>query len=202
MVVHTSTTFFCAQSHANAGERYPKPSKQSKRNCSPLRGSLGAQTEPDTQPHGGCGGPGPLPPHDNISGPGRSLVLSRERESTALHNCTVGKRCDAADDQSSPLRRESSATVQAAEPLPQSGLRLTAIRNLNRRERARLFRLIRSARSLSPLATRASLTSRGSLSYQHPGEHSSPLRMQSNATVQTAELPTIIRKQFPQRRCL
>ena len=43
--------------------------------------------------------------------------------------------------------------------LPQSPA-ATAIRNLNRREQARLFRLIRSAHYLSPLATRASLTSR------------------------------------------
>ncbi len=89
--------------------------------------------------------------------------------------------------------QKCSAAMQVAEPLPQSGLRLTAIRNLNRRERARLFRLIRLARSLSPLATRASLTSRGSLSYQHPGDHRSPLRRKSNATVQAAEPQSLAR---------
>ena len=77
-------TLFCSQSHAKACERCPWPPKQPQRSCSPPRGSLRAWTELDPQPLCGCGGPGPLQPHDNISGPGHSLVLSRERESTAL----------------------------------------------------------------------------------------------------------------------
>ena len=66
-----------------------------------------------------------------------------------------------AGDRRSPLQVQgkSCALRQVSEPLPQSAQALTAIRNLNRREQARLFRLIRSARFLSPLATLASLTS-------------------------------------------
>ena len=141
------------------------------------------------------GGPGPLPPLDNISGPGRLLVLFAETKRTTLHGCTVAKEkpSNALEQVAEPLLPSSPngestslgeggfwlrpATWRANTVRPYrctikprigkssrttpsvSRKRLPPIRNLNRREQARLFRLIRSARFLSPLATLASLTS-------------------------------------------